>query len=103
MARVDNRRKGDITIVSADGKNSGTVVLQHGINEDVPAWVVKEQYFKDLAKEGAVSELAKNEEAADSLYELDENGQPVHALDDDGEPMFDEKTGEPIYVPKKEA
>ncbi|MNO38277.1 hypothetical protein D3C76_283780 [compost metagenome] len=102
MARIENRRQGMVTIVSSSGKDSGTIELMHGINENVPDWVTKEQFFKDMQKAGFLAKLAKEEEPAEALYKLDANGMPIQALDDDGEPLFDEKTGDPIFLPADE-
>jgi len=97
--RVDNRTKALCTIFNNTGHFGGTVELKPGINEDVPGWVTDEPYFVALKKEGIVGVLAKDDDTPAVIkYATDANGVPIQAVDDKGEPVFDEKTGEPVFV-----
>ena len=100
--RVNNSTTATCTICNNVTDAGGVVVLQPGINENVPAWVKSEQYFIDLRKEKILSVLAAEVEEGDDApvvdYLLDDDGNKIQATDDKGDPVFDEKTGEPVYV-----
>lgn len=99
FVRVDNRTKATCTLSNNTTQLGGHVELLPGINEEVPDWVLDEPYFKALRKEGILGLLAKDEEGSTVMFKLDEHGNPIQALDDNGDPIFDEKTGEPVFVP----
>lgn len=99
FVRVDNRTKAMCTLVNNITPLGGHVELMPGVNEKVPDWVVDEPYFKALRKEGILGLLAGDEEGSTVMYKLDEHGNPIQAVDEKGDPVFDEKTGEPVFVP----
>lgn len=100
MAKVQNNRKGDITLVNDSGDK---FVLVHGINEDVPDWVGRLKYAGDLHEAGDILVVDYSSVSQEPpRYLLDDEGNPVQAQDDEGNLMFDEESGQPIFVPAVE-
>jgi hypothetical protein len=99
MYRVYNSNKGQIDLAHDDGRK---FTLVSGMNEDVPEWVGEIPYAELLAEAGIITASSSGFQTTlpEVEYELDKDGNPVQALDEAGDPMFDEATGEPIFVPK---
>lgn len=99
MLKVQNNRQGEIKIVNDNGEST---TLLRGLNEEVPNWVGRSKYAEALHKAGDILVVGTvdDEELPSAEYELDKDGNPVQATDDKGEPIFDEQTGDPVYVPK---
>lgn len=102
FVRIDNRTKATCTVVNNVTELGGHAELLPGVNEEVPDWILDEPYFKALRKEGILGLLAKDEEGSTVMFKLNADGNPIQALDDNGDPIFDEKTGEPVFVPADE-
>lgn len=102
MYRIQNNRKADITVRNDEGK---VHILTPGLNEEVPEWLDAVQYAVDLAEAGDILVVGftpgegKKDDLPPAQYKLDAEGNPIQALGEDGEPLFDEATGEPVYVP----
>ena len=113
MFRVQNNRQADITVRNDKGESH---VLTSGINENVPEWINYVKYVEDLHDAGdilvieatgrsfqeeidALKDRAGKNDLPPAQYKLDCKGKPIQALGDDGEPLFDEATGESVYVP----
>ena len=101
MAKIQNNRKADITIRDDEGR---TCILKPGLNEDVPSWVGRSKYAEALHDEGEILVVEgggalTEEDIPDIAYKLDSEGNKIQATDEKGDPVFDEVTGEPVYVP----
>ena len=99
MAKVDNKRKGAVSI---EGFN-----VDPGI-QSLPSSLLSHWYLLALvaAEEMTVVDTTEDGEEAVSddvdpyaLFAKDEDGNPVQAVDENGDAVFDEETGEPAYVP----
>lgn len=101
MLKVQNNNEGAITLAHDNGNK---VVLLHGINEDIPEWITEIKYAESLHDAGIISVLGRMPDAEEPLpdieYELDGDGNKIQATGPDGELIFDEESGEPVYVPK---
>jgi hypothetical protein len=103
MYKIQNNRQADITVRNDEGK---VHVLTPGLNEEVPEWLDAVQYVEDLADAGDILVVGftpgegKKDDLPPAQYKLNpETGLPIQATDEKGELVFDEATGEPVYVP----
>lgn len=104
MTRILNLNKASITL---EAGSANQIVLNPGINEVEEHLLVALapdtlKYAQALHDAGIISvdgmDSIEETQAPTPEYARDEEGNLIQKVDEDGEPVFDETTGEPVYV-----